>query len=646
VDVSIFDEPYHSLRPNLVEALEQGTPNFHGIAAVLHGLNFLRGRDGGMSALNSRLHDVQSYAVRKLTELRHASTGRPLVRLYRLEDVSDAEPAAQGPTVACTVLDDEGLPIGHSLVEKLAGLNGIALRGGCFCNPGACTHFLGVAPRTFKRFHQERKHVCSDANDIVDSTPTGAVRLSFGYYSTVDDVNEIASFLVTHFARCPAIRTIASASTIASDSAVDSSSSTVEQVTVTALYVYPVKGVFGVPAEAWPITPTGFFLDRDWMILEADTISASGTVRCVTPKTNSNIVHITAHIDVTRGHLVLGCRSSRLAEIRAQDADGHSGALGSQLRISILDAKLYSLRDDGAEAARALLAALRPIQPSLLEDTGSVAYEIDIGAAEGDKRTNIRGRIVNDFVCYPPAVAVWLSRVLGAPVRLVRRREGPKSSDAMTSPAPSSFSNSGAFLVVSEASHQAVLGALVGEEDRQRTTHESYRANIVVTASGAFRENKWERLILSGSAQQHGSHGDPPLALVSAGGCPRCQQVGVRKDGSVSAAPLAAIAGLSRRVNGNESACAAPGKAKEVNRKGQAILGELFNVQAPVTQLVGARGTGAAMTSWLAPARNLVARMIPGVGGAAPNGGTIPHAFAEEARTLSLGSQLTAHLKQ
>jgi uncharacterized protein YcbX len=632
-----------------VEALEQGTPNFHGIAAVLHGLNFLRGREGGMLALNSRLHDVQSYAVRKLTELRHASTGRPLVRLYRLEDVSDAEPAAQGPTVACTVLDDEGLPIGHSLVEKLAGLNGIALRGGCFCNPGACTHFLGVAPRTFKRFHQERKHVCSDANDIVDSTPTGAVRLSFGYYSTVDDVNEIASFLVTHFARCPAIKNIASASATASDSAVDSSLPTVEQVAVTALYVYPVKGVFGVPAAAWPITPTGFFLDRDWMILEADTISASGTVRCVTPKTNSNIVHITAHIDATRGHLVLGCRSSRLAEIRAQEADGHSGALGSQLRIAILDAKLYGLLDDGAEAARALLAALRPIQPSLLEDTGSVAYEIDIGAAEGDKRTNIRGRIVNDFVCYPPAVDVWLSSVLGAAVRLVRRREGPKSGDAMASSAPSSFSNSGAFLVVSEASHQAVLGALVSEEDRQRTTHESYRANIIVTASEAFRENKWERLVLPGSAQQqqqHGSHGDPALALVSAGGCPRCQQVGVRKDGSVSAAPLAAIAGLSRRVNGNESACAAPGKAKEVSRKGQAILGELFNVQAPVTQLVGARGTGAAMTSWLAPARNLVARMIPGVCGGAPKGGTKPHAFSEEARTLSLGSQLTAHLKQ
>ena len=29
-------------------------------------------------------------------------------------------------------------------VERLAGLSGIMLRGGCFCNPGACARHLGL----------------------------------------------------------------------------------------------------------------------------------------------------------------------------------------------------------------------------------------------------------------------------------------------------------------------------------------------------------------------------------------------------------------------------------------------------------------------------------------------------------------------
>lgn len=33
-------------------------------------------------------------------------------------------------------------------VEKLAILEGIMLRAGCFCNPGACATFLNLTPET------------------------------------------------------------------------------------------------------------------------------------------------------------------------------------------------------------------------------------------------------------------------------------------------------------------------------------------------------------------------------------------------------------------------------------------------------------------------------------------------------------------
>ena len=46
-------------------------------------------------------------------------------------------------------------------VETLAGLNGIMLRTGCFCNPGACAAALGLTGNTL-RANFEAGHICWD----------------------------------------------------------------------------------------------------------------------------------------------------------------------------------------------------------------------------------------------------------------------------------------------------------------------------------------------------------------------------------------------------------------------------------------------------------------------------------------------------
>ena len=38
-------------------------------------------------------------------------------------------------------------------------------------------------------------HRCGDAVDIIDGRPTGAVRVSFGYMSTFDDVKKLVDFI-------------------------------------------------------------------------------------------------------------------------------------------------------------------------------------------------------------------------------------------------------------------------------------------------------------------------------------------------------------------------------------------------------------------------------------------------------------------
>ncbi len=59
-------------------------------------------------------------------------------------------------------------------VEKLAGLSGIMLRSGCFCNPGACAGHLGLTNDDVIA-HYHAGHVCWDDQDIIDGRPTGAL---------------------------------------------------------------------------------------------------------------------------------------------------------------------------------------------------------------------------------------------------------------------------------------------------------------------------------------------------------------------------------------------------------------------------------------------------------------------------------------
>ena len=63
--------------------------------------------------------------------LRH-SNGRAMVRIY-----GPATTQARGGTVTLNFYDPEGHLLDYRRVEELAGQEGISLRTGCFCNPGA-----------------------------------------------------------------------------------------------------------------------------------------------------------------------------------------------------------------------------------------------------------------------------------------------------------------------------------------------------------------------------------------------------------------------------------------------------------------------------------------------------------------------------
>ncbi|CAM9638105.1 unnamed protein product [Scytosiphon promiscuus] len=132
-------------------------------------------------------------------EARAAPLAAPDVRRTKNEDSLFV---GQGPVLAMGFLrpgwNGEQQHVGHSEVEKIAALENIQLRTGCFCNPGACQAALGLTDEDVRE-HLERGHVCWDEHDLIDGRPTGLVRVSLGWMSTWEDAAAFLAFVRKHF---------------------------------------------------------------------------------------------------------------------------------------------------------------------------------------------------------------------------------------------------------------------------------------------------------------------------------------------------------------------------------------------------------------------------------------------------------------
>lgn len=94
--------------------------------------------------------------------------------------------------------------VGYGEVERIASMENIHLRTGCFCNPGACHSYLNLSAREVQEnlevilpltlvpltlFILQAGHVCWDGHDIMNGKPVGAIRVSLGYMSNFEDVD-------------------------------------------------------------------------------------------------------------------------------------------------------------------------------------------------------------------------------------------------------------------------------------------------------------------------------------------------------------------------------------------------------------------------------------------------------------------------
>ena len=127
--------------------------------------------------------------------IRH-SNGRPVVKIYGNHANDDYK--IQGPIVTLNSLNDKGGYIGYNEVMTSAAKENINIRVGCFCNPGACTRAININDDQVEEYYNN-KSSCHDSIDIIDGVPLGAVRISLGAYTTLEDIEIFARFVEKYF---------------------------------------------------------------------------------------------------------------------------------------------------------------------------------------------------------------------------------------------------------------------------------------------------------------------------------------------------------------------------------------------------------------------------------------------------------------
>ncbi len=165
------------------DAFEDGTPAFTLAGAVPLALDAVQ--RAGRGAWGRQALRLTERLLTAMGEARHGN-GAPMVRLHGPSTLH-----ARGPTIAFTLLRHDGAAVPYWEGEVRARDAGIALRGGCFCNPGCAEQAFGLASADTlacldalgAAFSVERLSHC------LGGRPVGALRISVGLGSVDRDVD-------------------------------------------------------------------------------------------------------------------------------------------------------------------------------------------------------------------------------------------------------------------------------------------------------------------------------------------------------------------------------------------------------------------------------------------------------------------------
>lgn len=152
---------------------EAGSPNVVGAIALAAALRALQ--DIGMAAIAQHEAELTAHALQRLSTIRG-------LRVY-------GDPRPEGAASRLGVIPFNLVTRSHFLVSSvLSAEHGIGVRNGCFCAHPYLMHLLGITPMAARAIRDQM--ALGDRRAM-----PGMVRVSFGLFNTVDDVDRLAEAL-------------------------------------------------------------------------------------------------------------------------------------------------------------------------------------------------------------------------------------------------------------------------------------------------------------------------------------------------------------------------------------------------------------------------------------------------------------------
>jgi molybdenum cofactor sulfurtransferase len=177
-------------RYNMAEgeaAFEDGTVNYLSLPAVEIGLDHLA--SVGIETIHQRVQCLTTWLLDSLLALKHGNDSS-VVRLYGAPSMK-----WRGGTVTMNFYHANGAVIDHRTVEAEAAKEGISLRTGCFCNPGAGETALELSKSELTAcFRDHTNLTVEDFRLCIDGKSTGAVRISTGLVTNFADIHRFVQF--------------------------------------------------------------------------------------------------------------------------------------------------------------------------------------------------------------------------------------------------------------------------------------------------------------------------------------------------------------------------------------------------------------------------------------------------------------------
>ncbi|KAL4517970.1 hypothetical protein Ndes2526A_g02336 [Nannochloris sp. 'desiccata'] len=287
---SSAEERFHALRPGYA-GFEDGTLPFLAFPAVLQSFSAWQHR-GGFGVAEKVASSAACRFAERLLAVKHSNGSRVATVYGQWNNFNDDTDemnnktqkmssiiCGQGPTITFNLLDPQGNWVGHRQVQRIASLEGIYLRTGVMCNPGACSAATGVKAVQAKAWF-ENGHVCWDDKDVLDGIPTGAVRVSFGWGSSDTDADALVEFVKRHFVWSKLQEGSQTATSMDRENVdengvpskldLEKEKRKHDDLRIHSLTIYPIKSAAGFSPRSWPLSPTsGFLYDRHWAVVNS-----------------------------------------------------------------------------------------------------------------------------------------------------------------------------------------------------------------------------------------------------------------------------------------------------------------------------------------------------------------------------------------